>query len=1269
MLVNCPRIPQSEAVDDPPGEGAQLGEGGRYRLGRKLGAGGMGVVREADDRERGAAVALKLLRRADPDSVFRFKREFRALTDLHHENLVSLYDLVAEGDRWFFTMELVEGVDFVTWVRGPSASEDEGAPTLAIGMSGPANPQTGAGAGAGPPAPGAEPMIIDDRRTADLERLRSGLVQLVRGLMALHRSGHLHRDIKPSNVLVTARGRVVLLDFGVVAELDAFDPEAGREVVGTPAYMAPEQGLGETAGPASDWYAVGVLLFEALTGRRPFERSRADVLTDKLIMTPPAPGEYARDTPADLDRLCVELLRREPTERPTGEQILARLSVGDAPSEPAPAPFMHTDELVLFGRRDALDRLRVAFAATRRGAHVARARGASGTGKTALIKRFLRHVEGYGALVLAGRCYERESVPFKALDPIVDELCQWLLSMEPEQVAQLLPADAHLLAQLFPVLRRVPSLDFESSSGVYSAAAPGEVRRRAARALRELLGRIAARRSVVVFIDDVQWGDAESVPLLEGVLRPPRPPAVLWIVCHRAEGTLGPVVAALRDPPPSVGHTEIEIDPLSESDARALAEYVLRRAGAATSSAADIAREAGGNPFFIHEMARAQAEAPLREGDAVQLGPMIRARVAQLPPADRRIVETVAVAASPLPRDVAFEAAELSAEDRLGVLARLVRMQLLRGVAGTMVECYHDRIRESVVAGLDAPARTESHRRLADALEATGHADPQTLAEHRQAAGQLAQAAGHARAAAWAAAEALAFERAATLLQLALELDPNSEHELTLRRQLAEAWANAGRGGEAGQAYLAAAEHTDDLQLAGDLRREAGEQFVRAGQVQRGMVLLEETLARYGLKMPKSGVRAIASLLTQRALLHLRGLDFDPRSAADVPEQQLQRTDACWSAAIGLVQIEPIIGSVFATRHLRAALDAGEPFRVGRGFVLEALLRSAGGSKAREPTLALLQRARTIADNHHNPLLGLLVQLAGGVTSFELGDFREAFARCETALADFERESVAGHWEQGQVELFGSLAGLFCGHYGRIGERMPQRLAQAEARGDVYTTTCLRTSITPVVALATRDDPARAYREIDEALAQWNRDETFENQHYMAFIAGACTDLYSGDLDGALARCERTDAAMRGNLLAHVQVIRGTWRFMRSLCRLRGARRGDTAALLRSVAGDARRLAREGAGWCEGAASLLRAGLALHRGDRDDARQQLRLADERLGEVGFEQFRQPARWRLGELLGGDEGRKLRAEVLEDLRRAGVAKPQRFAEAFTIGTDR
>ena len=227
----------------------------RFHIERRLGAGGFGIVYRAFDRKHNIPVALKTLKWADPARLYDLKHEFRSLAEIVHPNLVALYELHAEQDQWFFTMELIEGVDFLRYVRGIAAQMlDAEVPPLSFARRA-AVGGTGAVVVSGP-APEAVEI--------DFDRLRDGIAQLVRGLGALHDAGKLHCDIKPSNVLVERGGRVVLLDFGLVTELsDMGGPLAQRG--GTPSYMAPEQAGGRHPVGSSDWYAVGVMLYQCLT--------------------------------------------------------------------------------------------------------------------------------------------------------------------------------------------------------------------------------------------------------------------------------------------------------------------------------------------------------------------------------------------------------------------------------------------------------------------------------------------------------------------------------------------------------------------------------------------------------------------------------------------------------------------------------------------------------------------------------------------------------------------------------------------------------------------------------------------------------------------------------------------------------------------------------------------------------------------------------------------------------------------------------------------
>ncbi len=1200
-----------------------------YDILGELGRGGMGVVYRARDRRRQAVVALKTLPGAEPSALYRFKHEFRALADVAHPNLVALYELIADDRQWFFTMELVEGVDFLTHVRRA-------------------------------------------RRPERAERLRQALRQLAHGVTALHQAGKLHRDIKPSNVLVTGEGRVVLLDFGLAAELGraGLHQSTEQHLLGTVAYMSPEQAAALPLSPASDWYSVGVMLYEALTDRLPFGGSVVQILRAKEEREPPAPVAVAADVPDDLDRLCTALLRREPAARPQGAEVLRLLggSPGPGPARPAgPAP--------LIGRQEHLRALAEAFAAVRQGQTAAVAlHGRSGTGKSSLLHGFLASLdEQPEAVVLSGRCYEQESVPYKALDSLVDALSRHLGRLDPTEVQALLPRDVLSLARVFPVLRRVKALAAaERGPKVQDAQ---EVRRRAFAALRELLARLGDRRPLVLAIDDLQWGDADSAGLLVDLLRPPDPPPLLMLVCYRSgdEGA-SPCVQALRQLRAAgvgVRWRDLAVGPLGEAEAQELAQGLLGEGSATVrDQALAVAREAGGNPFFICELAqhlRANTRLSGLTGDkAVALDEVLWGRVLRLPDAARRLLGVVAVAGRPLGQAEAARAAGLGGEE-LSVVGLLRSGRLIRSIGlgdRSGIEPYHDRIRETVVARLDPDTLRENHRQLALAIEASGRADPEVLAAHWGGAGEPDRAGTYYARAAGRAAETLAFDRAAQLYRLALSLQPTGSEGRRLRAGLADALANAGRGAEAAREYLAAAAGAASAEAL-DLQRRAALQFLVSGYVDDGIRVLGPVLNAAGLRLATTRWRALLALLVRRAQLWLRGVGFRERAAAEVPGEDLERIDMCWSVSIGLIMIDPIRSAAFLTRGVLLALRAGEPFRIARALAMEAAHIAATGGWATARGARLGQVAGDLARRSGHPYGAAIAAMTDGIRAYLAGSWKRGVEGCDQAETIFREQCVGVTWELDTTRNFALWSLNFMGQVAELSRRWHEQVRDARQRGDLFALTNLRTFNMSTVRLAA-DDPEEARRDVDEAISRWSQ-EGYHIQHHNALLAHVPIALYTGQAAAAWERVTQNAPAFRRSLLGRVQAMRVEMLQMRAYSALAAsAVASDPRCLLKQAGRVARRLRREGLPWPTALERYIRAVLALRGGDAAGG---LRFLAEAV--AGFERadmglYATATRRRLGERLGGAEGRELVAQADAWMAGQGVRKPDRMAAVFAPG---
>ena len=1245
----------------------------RFEIVRVLGSGGMGVVYEARDRERATTVALKMLRSLGADAQGRLKREFRVLQGLHHPNLVSLGELLEDEGQLFFTMELVAGVDFIEHVRSGTPRPARSIPPPARSIPPPvADLMTLAGERAA--APGTWHWLERRGERFDEARLRAALLSLARGLEALHAAGKIHRDIKPSNVLVTAAGRVVILDFGVVQ--DATLGEGEGTVVGTAHFMAPEQAAGGRVGPEADWYSLGAMLYVALTGFFPFQLAPEVALDFKRRVEPTPPSLVVADAlPPDLEALCMGLLRLDPARRPTGVEVRRLLETARASNEPTLPPAASAQRFV--GREGELGQLHEAFAAARGGAAAAvLVEGESGMGKSALVRRFLASIEGE-ALVLSGRCYARESVPYKGVDEIGEALGRWIGGLAPERAAALLPPSAALLGDLFPALRLSsprgrssrPSAPLPSSRvGPRAAVDPLHARGQVFAALRELLARVAQEQPLVLVIDDLQWADADGLALLAAILRPPDAPRLLFVATLRGDpdrrGEAAPALA--------VPLRTIALRRLPRSEARELTSLLLGASTIWSASALEtvdidaLAEEGGGHPLFLDALVRHRLS-PAGGRGVVRLDDALRARIQRLDPPARRLIEVVAVAGRPVPARIAARAAEVDGAELSPAIAALCadNLAVTAGVGpAEAIEPFHDRVREAVFGGIEAPLRRAIHLRLALGLEAWGGADLEALALHFGEAGEGERASAYAVSAGDQAAAALAFDRASELYSAAHALHPRDDaEERELLMKLGDALASAGQGARAAEAYLRASNAAEPT-LAIELRRRAAENLIRSGRIDEGLACLTEAMESVGLGASAAPVRSLASLLFRRAQLRARGIAFRERAVDQIPPDEITRLDVGYSAASSVTLVDGMRGTALQARHLLLALEAGEPTRAARALAIEACLIASMGTSESARAAEILAAATAVATRTGDPHTLGLMEGALGLTQLFAGRFQPALDALDRAEGVF-RARAGVIWERVLAVSHAVWALWLLGDAAELQRRVPLLVREADARGDRYLSLYLRANVGNSCWLLA-DDSDEAEREIDVAFAGWT-GTTFDVHGTFELVARANLDLYRGDGASAHRRFLDGRRVLARTTITRIQFVRISLDHLRGRAALSSSRTSPQRdALLAEALSAASRIERERADWGAPLAELLRAGVAASRGDSAVAAAALDRAVRGFHTADMALFDAAARRRLGEILGGEEGATMSRKATSWMRAQGVASPERITELLAPG---
>jgi tetratricopeptide (TPR) repeat protein len=778
----------------------------------------MGEVYRAYDTTLRRPLAIKVLReggRSGPDD--QLLREAQSASALNHAAICTVYEIGVEQGSAFIAMEYVDGESLAAKIaRGP----------LEIG-----------------------------------DVVRWGM-DVADALAHAHERGVIHRDLKAANVIVSTGGRPKIVDFGLARRLDSQMAAASTVGVvtgpgltaGTPYAMAPEQVRATTVDRRTDIWALGILLYEMVSGRQPFTGQSLAELMASILRDPPAP---LRLTPAaEPIRTVIETcLAKDPASRyqhaesirfalqnfgsrGSGSVTASLEPIEAVPLPPPPLLERTPRESAFVGREREHGLLVDAWMRAKEGRRqLCLVAGEPGIGKTRLSVEFARRCADEQATVLVGRCDEEALVPYQ---PFVEAL-GWYARVCPEaSLRSAIPAGGggELGAFAPEFLVRLPDLPAPTPMN-----AQGQ-RYRLFETICGLLSAMSRQIPVLLLLDDLHWADKPTLSLLRHVVRASDSAALLMIGTYRegevaAGHPLGELLADLRR---ESSVTRVALTGLEPGEVGRLAE-TLSSSNVPASLTRQVAESTGGNPFFVGEMFRHLNETGLAAGLPEGIRDVILRRVSRLSETCVRALTFAAVLGREFDLDVLQAFSEISDDVLLDSIDEARQAQLVDEAAGRpgRFTFHHALIRDALYDGLAATRRVRMHRRAAEAIERlTASAVEPPLADlayhFAQAAsfGVADKAVTYAERAGDRMADALAQEEASRFYDLALKaLDhmpagPGiARQRVTLHRRRARAFSNLGQWANQRAALEEALQHlqTDQAQERCEMLADLGQAY------------------------------------------------------------------------------------------------------------------------------------------------------------------------------------------------------------------------------------------------------------------------------------------------------------------------------------------------------------------------------------------------------------------------------------------------------------
>jgi class 3 adenylate cyclase/Cdc6-like AAA superfamily ATPase len=660
--------------------------GGRYSVRRFLGEGGRKRVYLAHDErlDRDVAVAVIKTEGLDAQGLSRVRREAQAMGKLgDHPNIVTIHDV---GD-------------------------DDGTPYIVSQyMSGGA-------------VDGLDLPLSTDR-TLEIAK------GVCKGLAHAHKNGVFHRDLKPGNVWLSADGTAEIGDFGLAVALEQSRLTMHGMLVGTVAYMPPEQALGTETTERADLYSLGCMIYEMITGRPPFVSDNPSAVISQHINTPPvAPSWHADTCPQDLEDLILRLLAKDPSERPaSADDVLATLERID----PAGKAATHSDSNVLdrlslgvfVGREQELDRLRRAFddCVSGRGGLVMLV-GEPGIGKTRTTQELETYAKMRGAQVLWGRTHESAGAP--PYWPWIQAGNQYALAHQDDLPTvigpQMTPEAINELVRIFPWL-----LQGENVSAPEEVSDPEVAQFRLFDAYAQYLKAIAHEAPLVIALDDLHWADKPTLLLLQHVARELSRTRILIVGNYRdtdinRQSALSETLASLNR---ETGFDRIVLRGLDRDE---VAAYIMARANVEPRKEVldRIFEETEGNAFFLSEVVNLMAQEgtltktsisdiAIPDGVREALG----RRLNRLTEETNELLQVAAIIGRDFTYDTLTLLGDRDEDALLKMVEEAIEARVIEEAEGAgRYRFTHAQMQETLLAELSTTRRVRLHGQVGEALE------------------------------------------------------------------------------------------------------------------------------------------------------------------------------------------------------------------------------------------------------------------------------------------------------------------------------------------------------------------------------------------------------------------------------------------------------------------------------------------------------------------------------------------------------------------------